>query len=119
MSKVVKISSGCICIAFVILFAFAVCAVSAAMDNHTDHRINGDEYLDEKPEYNKETNLTGEVTLARYITASTIYVPDNYPTIQSAVDAASAGDTIIVRDGTYIENVNVNKRLTRGCPSVE
>lgn len=38
-----------------------------------------------------------------------IYVPDNYPTIQSAVDAASPGDTIIVRDGTYIENVDVNK----------
>ena len=44
--------------------------------------------------------------------AATIYVPDDYPTIQAAVDAANAGDTIIVRDGTYIENVNVNKQLT-------
>jgi len=44
--------------------------------------------------------------------ASTIYVPDNYSTIQSAVNAASPGDTIIVRDGTYIENIEVNKRLT-------
>ena len=41
-----------------------------------------------------------------------IYVPDDYSTIQAAVDAAPAGDTIIVRDGTYTENVNVNKRLT-------
>jgi photosystem II stability/assembly factor-like uncharacterized protein len=41
--------------------------------------------------------------------ASVIYVPDDYPTIQVAVDAASPGDTIIVRDGTYIENVDVNK----------
>ncbi|PKP59793.1 hypothetical protein CVT91_06160 [Candidatus Atribacteria bacterium HGW-Atribacteria-1] len=41
--------------------------------------------------------------------ADTIYVPDNYSTIQAAVDAASPGDTIIVRDGTYTENVNVNK----------
>jgi parallel beta-helix repeat protein len=40
---------------------------------------------------------------------ATIYVPDNYPTIQAAVDAANPGDTIIVRDGTYTENVNVNK----------
>jgi parallel beta-helix repeat protein len=40
-----------------------------------------------------------------------IYVPDDYPTIQSAVENASNGDTIIVRDGTYNENVNVNKRL--------
>lgn len=43
---------------------------------------------------------------------ATIYVPDNYPTIQAAVDAASPGDTIIVRDGTYTENVDVNKSLT-------
>ena len=40
---------------------------------------------------------------------TTIYVPDNYPTIQAAVNAASPGDTIIVRDGTYTENVNVYK----------
>jgi len=42
----------------------------------------------------------------------TIIVPDDYPTIQAAVDAASDGDTIIVKAGTYIENVNVNKSLT-------
>jgi len=41
--------------------------------------------------------------------SSTIYVPDDYSTIQEAVDAASSGDTIIVRDGTYTENVAVNK----------
>jgi parallel beta-helix repeat protein len=41
-----------------------------------------------------------------------IYVPDNYSTIQSAVIAANAGDTIIVREGTYTENVVVNKRLS-------
>ena len=40
---------------------------------------------------------------------ATIYVPDSYPTIQAAVDAASPGDTIIVRDGTYTENIDVNK----------
>ena len=43
---------------------------------------------------------------------SIIYVPDDYTKIQWAVDNASAGDTIIVRDGTYVENVDVNKRLT-------
>ena len=37
-------------------------------------------------------------------------MPDNYSTIQAAVDATSPGDTIIVRDGTYTENVNVSKR---------
>ena len=40
---------------------------------------------------------------------NTIYVPDDYPTIQAAVDAANSGDTIIVRDGTYTENIDVDK----------
>jgi len=44
--------------------------------------------------------------------AKTIYVPDDYLTIQSAVNAASPGDTIIVRDGLYKEHVIVNKQLT-------
>ena len=41
-----------------------------------------------------------------------IYVPGDYTSIQAAVNAAIAGDTIIVQDGTYYENVNVDKRLT-------
>jgi len=44
--------------------------------------------------------------------AKTIYVPDDYARIGDAVNAASPGDTIIVRDGTYTENVDVNKQLT-------
>ena len=42
--------------------------------------------------------------------AKTIYVPDDYEKIQWAVDNASAGDTIIVRDGTYYENVIICKK---------
>lgn len=38
----------------------------------------------------------------------TIYVPDDYSTIQAPADAARPGDTIIVRHGTYTENVDVN-----------
>ena len=47
--------------------------------------------------------------LCSIASAATIYIPDNYAKIQWAVDNASAGDTIIVRDGTYTENINVNK----------
>lgn len=43
------------------------------------------------------------------VRARTITVPDDYPTIQAAVNAASPGDSIIVRSGTYTENVKVNK----------
>jgi len=49
---------------------------------------------------------------ASVASARTIYVPDDYEKIQWAVDNASAGDTIIVRDGIYYENIFVNKKLT-------
>jgi parallel beta-helix repeat protein len=41
--------------------------------------------------------------------AATIWYVNPGASIQAAVDAASRGDTIIVRDGTYIENVDVTK----------
>jgi parallel beta-helix repeat protein len=43
---------------------------------------------------------------------STIVVPDDFPTIQAAVNNASDGDTIFIRAGTYNEWVTVNKALT-------
>ena len=43
--------------------------------------------------------------------SATIYVPDDHAKIQWAVDNATAGDTIIVKSGTYYEKVNVIKQL--------
>ena len=40
------------------------------------------------------------------VSAATIYVPTQYPTIQSAIIASSNGDTIIVQSGTYVENID-------------
>jgi len=36
-----------------------------------------------------------------------IHVPDDYSTIQSAIDAAGHGYMVIVRPGTYTENINM------------
>lgn len=41
-----------------------------------------------------------------------IVVPYDYPTIQGAINHASYGDTIFVRNGVYYENVVVNKTLS-------
>jgi len=42
---------------------------------------------------------------------ATIVVPDDQPTIQQAIDAASSGDTVYVRSGTYYEHVTIAKPL--------
>jgi parallel beta-helix repeat protein len=46
------------------------------------------------------------------VKATTITVPDDYATIQGAVNAANDGDTINVRAGTYYENVIINKKVS-------
>ena len=43
---------------------------------------------------------------------ATITVPDDYSSIQAAINAASAGDTVYVRNGTYYELVDVNKTMS-------
>jgi parallel beta-helix repeat protein len=42
---------------------------------------------------------------------STITVPDDYPTIQDAINAATDGDTVFVRNGTYSNDIIVSKPL--------
>jgi len=59
------------------------------------------------PEYlTMDGNKT--VTAAFVRIYQTYYVPDNYSTIQDALDACMDGDTVIVRDGTYSGMGNKN-----------
>ena len=42
--------------------------------------------------------------------ARTLIVPDQYPTIQQAVNASAQGDTVLVRPGTYFGTVVLDER---------
>jgi hypothetical protein len=47
------------------------------------------------------------------VIADTIWVPDDYPNIQQAIDAAMNGDTVLVQPGIYVENIDfLGKAIT-------
>ncbi len=53
--------------------------------------------------------LDFEIAIAE---SKTIVVPDDYSTIQEAVDAAYEGDTVFVKSGKYHENVGIHKPIS-------
>lgn len=52
------------------------------------------------------------LVLAGSASAATLNVPQNYPTIQSAIDAASWGDTVLVAPGDYTESIRLKPGVT-------
>jgi len=63
----------------------------------------------ERIKYEKALILAVLFTMLAFVSvectsAATIHVPDDYATIQCAVDNATAGDTIVVKSGTYYLN---------------
>ena len=61
--------------------------------------------------YANDTSGTMGVSKEIFFTRA-IIVPDDFSTIQEAINAASDGDIIFVRNGTYYENVVVNKAVS-------
>ncbi len=51
-------------------------------------------------------NLIAVLGIAISVSATTIHVPADQPTIQAGINAASNGDTVLVAPGTYYENVD-------------
>lgn len=80
------------------------------------HQLNyyyqGKGYLNEKTMM--EFILLGDPTLRIYNPdfPETLRAPEDFPTIQGAINAAYPGDTVFVSPGTYYENVVVNKSLS-------
>ena len=43
--------------------------------------------------------------------AETILIPEDYQTIQAGIDASVDGDTVLVADGDYVENLVLDKSI--------
>lgn len=90
--------------------------VYGAIDTRTDRTLASFATVKGKIYDKDEVVALGEVFLNLPIRNITTGL--GYATIQSAIDAATAGDEIKVDAGTYAEKIVVNKRLTIKGPNV-
>jgi hypothetical protein len=52
--------------------------------------------------------ITLVLAVAQASIARVVIIPGDYPTIQEGIDSCTDGDTVLVKPGTYYENINFN-----------
>jgi len=57
-------------------------------------------------------NILYLTILSSILSATTINIPADYSTIQEGIDVSDNGDTVLVADGVYYENLSIDKEIT-------
>ena len=58
------------------------------------------------------TILIALLSMAVGLDAQILNVPEDFATIQAAIDASESGDSILVQEGLYVENLIIDHPLT-------
>ena len=122
--KIKRINLGILTMAIGLIFMLNSCSINESSHNEESISIEDkslDSYI-EKTDYNAEsfkiigekfkelrTSTEARQALKRKNCVQNVVVPDDYATIQEAVDAVCDNGKVTVKTGTYVETVFLNK----------